>query len=70
MSEGRPSARRCSMCGLSFPNDEEETWKECARCGEPTDVIVGGGPNITDEEATKVLRAREFEEYLEEQGIK
>lgn len=67
MSEEKPSARRCSICALSFPNDEK--WKECARCGEPTDVIVGGGPNITDEEATKVLRAREFDEYLEKEGI-
>lgn len=64
----QPSARRCTICALSFPNDEK--WKECARCGEGTDIIGNAAPNITDDEATKILRAREFEKYLEEQGIR
>jgi len=63
-----PTARRCTICALSLPSDEK--WKECPQCGEGTSIIGNAEPNITDEEATKVLRAREFEEYLEEQGIK
>ena len=66
MSEA-PSARRCTICALSFPNDEK--WKECARCGEGTDIIGNAEPNISDEDATKMLRAREFHEYLEKEGI-
>lgn len=64
----QPTARRCTICGLSYPNDPK--WEKCAQCGEPTSVIGNASPNITDEEATSILRAREFQEYLEEQGIK
>lgn len=67
MSE-TPSARRCTICALSFPNDEK--WKKCARCGEGTDIIGNAAPNVTDEEATTILRNREFEEYLERKGKK
>lgn len=67
MTTEQAFARRCTICALSFPNDDK--WKECARCGEPTAPIGNAEPNITDEEATKVLRAREFEEYLEKEGI-
>lgn len=62
-----PSARRCTICALSFPNDPK--WKECAQCGEATDVIGNAAPNVTDKEATSLLRAREFQEYLEKEGI-
>lgn len=62
-----PGARRCTICALSFPNDPK--WLKCAQCGEPTDTIGNAGPNITDAEATSLLRAREFEEYLEKEGI-
>lgn len=60
-------ARRCTICALSFPNDP--AWEKCARCREATAVIGNAEPNVTDEEATKILRAREFEEYLEKEGI-
>lgn len=62
-----PSARRCSICAISYPN--EQTWETCAKCGEPTDIIGNAAPNITETEAISLLRAREFEEYLEEEGI-
>lgn len=63
-----PSARRCTICALSFPNDP--AWKQCASCGGPTDIIGNASPNITDEEATSILRHREFTEYLEKEGKK
>jgi Zn finger protein HypA/HybF involved in hydrogenase expression len=63
-----PSTRRCTICALSLPNSEE--WKECPQCGESTDIIRGGGPNVTEEEATSMLRQREFDEYLEKEGKK
>lgn len=64
-----PNARRCTMCALSFPPEEE--WKTCAQCGEPTDPIGNAKPNVTEEEATSILRHREFDEYLEkEEGKK
>lgn len=66
MSE-KPVARRCTMCALSLPDDPK--WGTCPQCGQPTDFIRGGGPNVTDEEATKLLRARQFGEYLEKEGI-
>lgn len=63
-----PSARRCTICALSFPSSP--TWKKCAQCGEPTDPVGNVAPNITEKEATSLLRAREFQEYLEKEGIK
>jgi hypothetical protein len=60
-------SRRCTVCALSFPLDPK--WEKCARCGEATDIIGNAAPNITDEEATSLLRAREFQEYLEKEGI-
>lgn len=60
------TARRCSICGLSFPNDAG--WRECAQCGEETALIGNIEPNLTIEEATSLLRAREFDEYLEKEG--
>jgi hypothetical protein len=63
-----PNARRCTICALSFP--PEEAWKTCAQCGEATDPIGNAAPNITTEEATSMLRHREFEEYLEKEGKK
>lgn len=62
-----PSARRCTICGLSFPNDP--SWEKCAQCGEDTDIIGNAEPNVTETEATSLQRAREFQEYLEAQGI-
>lgn len=64
----RPSARRCSICAISFPNHDK--WKKCAQCGEPTDIIGNAEPNVTDVEAVSLLRNREFEEYLEKEGKK
>jgi hypothetical protein len=66
-AQATPSARRCSICALSFPNDPK--WAKCAQCGEPTSIIGNAAPNITDEAATMMLRAREFQEYLEKEGI-
>lgn len=63
----KPSARRCSICGLSLPNDP--VWEECPQCGEATQVIGNAAPNTTEQEATSLKRAREFQEYLEEEGI-
>lgn len=63
-----PTARRCTICALSLPNSEE--WKECPQCGEGTDIIRGGEPNVTEAEATSLLRQREFDEYLEREGKK
>lgn len=60
-------ARRCSICALSFPNDPK--WAKCAKCGAKTDAIGNASPNIDDKDATKLLRAREFQEYLEKEGI-
>lgn len=57
--------RRCTICALSLPNDP--AWAKCPKCGESTDIIVNAGPNTTVAEATSLLRAREFEEYLEEE---
>lgn len=72
MSESAPSAvpstRRCTVCALSLPNDLK--WKSCPQCGEDTDIIGNATPNTTEKEATSLLRAREFQEYLEEEGIK
>lgn len=59
--------RRCSICALSLPNDP--AWEECPKCGEKTDIIGNAEPNVTEQEATSLLRAREFEEYLEKEGI-
>lgn len=63
-----PSARRCTVCALSLPNDPK--WSACPRCGEDTDIIGNAAPNVTEKEAVSLLRAREFEEYLEREGIK
>ena len=63
-----PSARRCTVCALSLPNDPK--WSKCPQCGEATDIIGNAVPNVTEQEATSLLRAREFDEYLEEEGIK
>lgn len=60
------TARRCTICALSFPNDPK--WLACAKCGGKTDIIGNAAPNIDDAEATKLLRAREFQEYLEKEG--
>jgi hypothetical protein len=57
--------RRCTICALSLPNDP--AWEKCPKCGESTDIIVNAGPNTTVAEATSLLRAREFEEYLEKE---
>lgn len=67
MSEDTPRARRCTICALSLPNDP--AWEDCPKCGEPTDIIVNAAPNTTIEEATSLLRVREFQEYLEKEGI-
>lgn len=66
--EQKTSARRCSVCALSFPNDPK--WEKCAQCGEPTSIIGNAEPNVTDTEATSLLRQREFDEYLEKEGKK
>jgi predicted RNA-binding Zn-ribbon protein involved in translation (DUF1610 family) len=57
--------RRCTTCALSLPNDP--AWEKCPKCGESTDIIVNADPNTTAAEATSLLRAREFQEYLEAQ---
>lgn len=62
-----PTARRCSVCALSLPNDP--AWEKCPQCGEPTSIIGNAEPNVTEQEATSLLRAREFQEYLEKEGI-
>lgn len=62
-----PSARRCTVCALSLPNDPK--WAKCPQCGEDTSIIGNAEPNTTDKEATSLLRAREFQEYLEKEGI-
>lgn len=61
-------ARRCTICALSFPNDPK--WAKCAQCGGKTDIIGNASPNIDDAAATKLLRRREFDEYLEKEGKK
>jgi hypothetical protein len=63
-----PGARRCTVCALSLPTGP--TWERCPQCGEPTDIIGNIEPNTTEKEATSLLRAREFQEYLEKEGIK
>lgn len=62
-----PSARRCTICALSLPN--VPAWEKCPKCGEPTDIIGNAAPNTTEAESTSLLRAREFQEYLEKEGI-
>lgn len=59
-------ALRCTICALSMPADPK--WEKCPQCGEPTDPIGNAQPNISDEDATKLLRRREFDEYLEKKG--
>lgn len=66
--ENTPSARRCTVCALSLPNVPK--WAQCPQCGEKTDIIGNAAPNTTEKEATSLLRAREFQEYLEREGIK
>lgn len=61
-------ARRCTICANSLPNDPK--WATCPECGGSTDIIGNATPNVTEAGATSLLRAREFQEYLEEQGIK
>lgn len=67
MSEEIQVARRCTICGLSLP--DSLTWEQCPKCGEKTDIITPATPDTTTKEATSLLRAREFQEYLEEEGI-
>lgn len=62
-----PSARRCTICALSLPN--ALVWAKCPRCGEGTDIVGNVAPSTTNKEATSLLRAREFQEYLEKEGI-
>lgn len=61
------SSRRCSTCALNFP--PELKWNVCAQCGGATDPMGNAKPNLTDAEATVLLRKREFEEYLDKKGI-
>lgn len=61
--EAQETSRRCTICALSFPNDPK--WAKCAQCGELTDIIGNAAPNIDDAAATKLLRHREFDEYLD-----
>lgn len=62
------SVYRCTICALEFPPDPK--WQKCPRCGETTSPIQTGSANpISDRDATSMLRAREFQEYLEEEGI-
>lgn len=65
MSEETSPTRRCSTCALNFPDAIK--WRTCARCGERTDYIGNAAPNLTDEEATSILRHREFAEYEEKE---
>lgn len=60
------SAKRCTMCGISFPAADE--WAACAQCGGKTDPISNDDPTITQEEAQSILKHRKFEEYLEQEG--
>lgn len=64
----QPSARRCTLCALSLPNDP--AWEQCPQCGEDTDIIGNVVPTTTMEAATSLLRASEFQAYLEKEGIK
>lgn len=65
--QDKAGTRRCSTCGLSLPNDP--AWKDCPQCGELTGIIRNAEPNVTEQEATSLQRAREFQEYLEKEGI-
>lgn len=60
------TARRCSMCSLLLPPSPD--WKECPSCGDDTDIFPNAEPTTTEEEATSILRHREFEEYVEKEG--
>jgi predicted RNA-binding Zn-ribbon protein involved in translation (DUF1610 family) len=62
-----PSTRRCTICALSLPN--VPAWAKCPKCGEKTDIIGNVESDVTEQEAASLLRAREFEEYLEKEGI-
>lgn len=68
MTEEKPSARRCTICALSLPNDP--VWEQCPQCSADTDIVGNVEPNTTPAEATSMLRHRQFAEYLERKGIK
>lgn len=59
-------SRRCTMCGISFPNDP--MWSKCAQCGGKTDLLGNAAATVDAAEALKLLHHREFEEYLEKEG--
>ncbi|HEX5369109.1 MAG TPA: hypothetical protein VFY10_06805 [Dehalococcoidia bacterium] len=56
-------ARRCSICGISWPAE----FDKCYECGGATDLFKGE-PTITVEEAESKKRHYEFDKYLEETG--
>jgi hypothetical protein len=62
MNDTPSIVRRCTICALSFPN--EDMWRECAQCGEPTAPMSNAEANISTATAVKMLRNREFEEYV------
>lgn len=67
LTPGFSAARRCTVCALSLPFHPK--WAKCPQCGEDTDIIGNAAPNVTEQEATSLQCAREFQEYLEKEGI-
>lgn len=57
------TARRCTMCGISWPPQ----FGKCYQCGEPTDLFRGK-PTLSVEEAYSIKKNYEFEQYLEKEG--
>lgn len=61
---GGHRVRRCSMCGVSWPSEEQ--FKTCFDCGGETDfAMTSSPPDLSLEEATSRQRHFEFERYLE-----
>lgn len=58
-------ARRCSMCGISWP----PKYLRCYSCGEKMeDALIRDYPTVTSDEARSMMNQWLFEEYLRQTG--
>lgn len=59
-------ARRCAIGCESWPDEDE--YKTCFVCGEPTRRLGNVNPTMTAEDAVARLREAQFQAYLEASG--
>lgn len=55
------SALRCSMCGVSWPNDHRFT--KCPECGDSTDLVGNIKPTLSLADALSQKAEAEFERF-------